>query len=67
MHETLQGLGTGPLPLATPEVPKYNQLVQAAFDRTGWQPGDFHGFRVRIAYPTYPASLVLRYRLPEAP
>jgi hypothetical protein len=66
IYETLQDLGSGPLPLATPEVANYNQMVQAMFDRTGWQPTDFHGYRVKIAYPTCPASLVLRYRLPEA-
>ncbi len=67
LNETLQELGAGPLPLATPEVPRYNRMVGAAFDRTGWDPADFRGFRMKIAYPAAPTALVLRYRLPEAP
>ena len=67
IYETLQDLGSGPLPLATPDVPKYNQMVQAMFDRVEWRPRDFRGYRVRIAYPACPASVVLRYELPEAP
>jgi hypothetical protein len=67
IHETLQDLGTGPLPLATPEVPQYNNMVKAVFDRCGWSPTTFRGFRVKIAYPTCPATLVLRYPLPEKP
>lgn len=67
LNEPLQDLGAGPLPLATPEVPRYNQMVQAAFERTGWDPAQFRGFRIKIAYPACPTALVLRYRLPEAP
>ncbi|HZW11432.1 MAG TPA: hypothetical protein VFF69_16125 [Phycisphaerales bacterium] len=67
LHEPVQHLGAGPLPLATPEVPRYNQLVQTVFDRMGWSPAEFHGFRMKIAYPAHPTALVLRYLLPEAP
>jgi len=67
LNEQLQDLGTGPLLLATPEVPRYSLMVQSVFDRTGWDPQEFHGFRMKIAYPACPTSLVLRYRLPEAP
>ncbi len=65
LNEPLQDLGAGPLPIATPEVPHYSRMVQALFDRTGWSPTEFHGFRMRIAYPACPTALVLRYRLPE--
>jgi len=67
IQEALQDLGAGPLPLATPDVADYNRMVQAMFDRANWRPADFHGFRVKIAYPAHPASLMLRYRLPDAP
>jgi hypothetical protein len=65
LNEPLQDLGTGPLPLATPEVRRYNQMVQAMFDRMGWVPTEFHGFRMKVAYPACPTSLVVRYPLPE--
>lgn len=67
LTEQLQDLGAGPLLLATPEVPRYRQLLQAVFDRMGWSPLEFHGFRVKMAYPACPTALVLRYRLPDAP
>ena len=67
LHEPLQDLGSGPLPLATPDVPRYNRMVQFMFDRMGWKPTEFHGFRMRISYPACPTAFVLRYRLPKAP
>ena len=67
LHEPLTDLGKGPLPIATPEVPRYSQMVQALFDRTGWSPEQFHGFRMKIAYPACPTALVMRYRLPDHP
>ena len=67
LNEPLQDLGTGPLPLATPEVPRYSQMIQTLFDRMKWDPTEFHGFRMKIAYPAVPASVILRYNLPDAP
>lgn len=67
LHEPLQDLGIDPLPPATPEVPRYGKLINQVFDRMKWSPGDFHAFRMKIPYPAYPTSLVLRYRLPSAP
>ena len=66
LNEPLQDLATGPLLVATPEVPRYRQMVQTVFDRMGWDPTKFHGFRMKIAYPPCPTAFVLRYRLPEA-
>lgn len=67
LNEPLTDPGSGPLLLATPEARRYSQMVQMMFDRTGWNPTEFHGFRMKIAYPVRPTALVLRYRLPEAP
>jgi hypothetical protein len=67
LNEPLQDLGAAPLPLATPEVPRYNPMVRAAFARTGWDPAEFNGFRMKIAYPACPTALVLRYLLPAGP
>ena len=66
-YETLQDLGSGPLPVATPDVGNYNKMVQAMFDRVEWSPSDFHGYRVKIAYPACPASITLSYELPPPP
>lgn len=65
LNDRLQDLGMGALPPATPEVPRYRQLVKSVFERTGWNADEFFGFRMKIAYPAYPTALVLRYPLPE--
>lgn len=67
LNEPLQDLGMSPLPLTTPEVPRYNQMLAAAFKRMEWNPAHFFGFRMKIAYPACPTALVLRYPLPAAP
>ena len=67
LNDRVLDLGDGPLPVATPEVPRYNQMVQAAFRRAGWNPTEFFGLRLKVAYPAMPAALVVRYRLPQAP
>lgn len=67
LNETVQNLGAGPTPPVTPSVPNYRLLTQRVFDRMGWKPADFLGFRMRISYPAYPTAVVLRYRLPEEP
>lgn len=67
LHERLQDLGIDAAPPVTPEMPQYGRLFRTVFDRMGWSPGDFHGFRLKIQYPPYPTSIVLRYRLPEGP
>ncbi len=67
LNENLRDLGRGPLPVATPEVRRYNDMVRMMFTRMGWIPAQFHGFRMKIAYPAIPTALVLRYPLPHAP
>jgi hypothetical protein len=65
VHETVQDLGAGPPLVQTPDIPNYGRIVQAVFDRVGWNPADFHGFRVRMRYPPSPTVVVLYYPLPE--
>ncbi|HLO42000.1 MAG TPA: hypothetical protein VK176_13320, partial [Phycisphaerales bacterium] len=65
LHEPLLELGNDPLPVVTPEVPRYNQMVRTVFERLGWNPSEFFGVRMKIAYPACPTAVVLRYKLPE--
>ena len=67
LHEKLQDLGSGPVPPPTPEVPRYRALIESILDRFDRGLPEFRGFRMRIAYPAYPTSLQLRYRLPDRP
>lgn len=65
LNEALRDLGKSELAPATPELARYSDLNQYVFDRMGWKPAEFLAFRIKVAYPVCPSSLVLRYPLPE--
>lgn len=67
LNESLSDLGTGPQPPTTPEVPRYQAMLRAVFERMQADPSRVRGFRMRMAYPACPTSLMLRYPLPPAP
>lgn len=67
LGEALRDLGQSDLAPATPEWPRYGDLNQYVFDRLGWKPSEFLAFRIKVAYPVCPSSLVLRYPLPPCP
>ncbi len=67
LNEPLQDIGVGAQPPTTPEVPLYKTLLRAIHARLGTNPGEFHGFRIKIPYPACPTSIMLRYPLPPAP
>jgi hypothetical protein len=50
---------------ATPEVPRYSELLEWVFGRLGWDPREFVVHRLRMAYPVLPSAVVLRFDLPE--
>lgn len=66
LNEPLQDLGASARLPPTPEVRTYGQMVQRVFERMGWSPADFRGFRLKMAFPPCPASFIVRYPLPEA-
>ncbi len=63
-NERLQDLGVSTVPPATPEVPRYAKLLQTIYERTGWNPDEFHAFRMKIPYPAFPTAIELCYPLP---
>jgi hypothetical protein len=66
LFESLVELGiAAPIPV-TPDVPRYTELMEYVFNRSGWNPAEFHGFRIRIAYPPIPCGLSMIYKLAEA-
>jgi hypothetical protein len=67
VHDPIIQLGSGPPDVVTPEIPRYPQMVRSVFDRLGWDPTEFHGFRFRVHYPPIPTMAVWRYELPESP
>jgi hypothetical protein len=65
LYEKVIDLGKGISGVTTPEVLQYRQMVQAVYDRLGWDAAKFHGFRFKMRYPPIPSLAVLRYELPE--
>ncbi len=64
LEETIQYLGEGIERFRNPDVPRYLELLQSAFDRLGWDPADFRGHRVRVRYPVYGSQFVMAFEGP---
>ena len=67
MHASVKHLGKGPLVVHTPDVPRYTEMLEYAFDRLGWDGDKFDVYRCRVEYPVMPSSVVIRFELPEKP
>ena len=62
--ERLQHLGRGVERVRTAEIPRYAEILGAAFEKTGWDPDDFDVYRVRMRYPPIPVSVMVRHEMP---
>jgi hypothetical protein len=67
LRETVSYLGRGPSALATPEVPRYTEMIEYALRRFGWDGRRFLAYRCRVDYPVMPSSVELQFDLPERP
>ncbi len=65
VSETIEYRGLGARVARTPDVPRYVELLRWTFGRLGWNAQEFELYRVRLAYPPMPASVVIRHDLPE--
>ena len=66
LNEPLILLGAPTPPRLTPEVPRYGEILDTVFTRTGWHPSEFRGFRIKMAYPPVLTALAMRFPLPDA-
>lgn len=64
-NERVHDLGVSSVPPPAPEIPRYRQLAETFFSLIGYPLSEFHGYRVKIAYPAYPTALVMGYPLLE--
>lgn len=56
-------LGRGLGMAQTPDIPAYAELVASVCDAAGIDPDEYELFRVRMAYPPMPTSVMLRHDL----
>src|SRR5262249_40884368 len=59
MNVRVEPLGRGLEGAATPDVPRYPQLLEFAFASRALDPRDFEGFRVCIEFPLLPTGVSL--------
>ena len=65
VFERVEYLGDGLSVLRTPDVPRYDQMIQHVCDRLGWDPDMLDTYRVRMEYPYVPITMTYDYPLPE--
>ena len=53
--------------VATPLVPRYPEIVAFVNQRMGWSAPDFRCCRLELMYPPLGSTILLRFKLPEAP
>lgn len=67
VSDEIRKLGRGVSLAQAPDIAGYPDLARSVFSRLGADPGDFELYRVRMAYPPMPASVVYRHpMLPKA-
>jgi len=55
--------GDAPM-MATPLVPRYQEIAGFVFDKMGWDARRFRAVRVRLKYPPMGSTVVMRFPLP---
>lgn len=58
-------LATGKRGSKVEGIPAAEEMVDAAFERTGWNRKNFAHFRVEAIYPPFPCAMTFRVDLPE--
>jgi hypothetical protein len=63
----VEPLGRGLGGAGTPDIPRYQELLEFAFNARGLNPDDFDGYRVRIEFPLLPTGVSLVRKKRSAP
>jgi hypothetical protein len=65
--ESIQTLGRGVEQCRLRQYPRYTALLRHVFDRLGWEPSDFRGYRCAIDYPIYGSQVAMSFEAPLLP
>jgi hypothetical protein len=66
-QEELVDLGSEPPDVTTPEFPRYREMTELAAESLGFDLSEFHGHRMRLAFPPIPTLAILRHALLQRP
>ena len=61
--DTIGELGRGLSMVHAPDLPGYQDLARDVFERLSLDPSDFELYRIRIPYPPFPATVMVRHPL----
>lgn len=67
MAAPIDQLGTGLANVAVREMPSYARLLRHVFDRAGWDPSRYRGYRTTITYPVPLVYMNWWFELPQPP
>ena len=67
MTMPIEQLGMGLTNIEVKETPTYSRLLRHAFDRVGWDPSRYRGYRIRTTYPVPMIYMNWWFELPEPP
>jgi hypothetical protein len=67
LKQELVELPSRPVTVATAALPAYTKMAARVYERMGWNPDEFIGLRLQLAYPPMSTRVVIRWPLPEAP
>lgn len=62
--ETIEHRGRGISVARTPDVNGYADMLRGVFGRLAWSPDEFNLYRIRMAFPPMPTSVVIRHPFP---
>lgn len=62
--QTVTALPGRPPVVATPQVPRYPEIVSYVQQRMEWKPDRFRGCRFELSYPPMGSTVLLRFKLP---
>lgn len=61
--DSISRLGRGLSMVHAPDLPGYQHLASDIFERLSLDPSDYELYRIRIPYPPFPATVMLRHQL----
>lgn len=67
LRQEIQELPSRPVTVATAQLPSYTKIASRVYEKMGWNPDEFLGLRLQIAFPPMSTRVVIRWPLPEAP
>jgi len=67
LPQTITDLPGQPPVVATPQIPRYSEMVNFVCERMNWPAKTMRGCRYELSYPPLGSTILLRFKLPDRP